>query len=97
MPRTRNSVSAPSSTSRAANTKRLYAENTRETIRDESIKPLVSAGVVMHNPDDTSRAVNSPKNCYQVEPAALALFRTFEENMARNANCISLRAADAGR
>ena len=57
--------------------KRLYAENTRETIRDESIKPLVSAGVVMHNPDDTSRAVNSPKNCYQVEPAALALFRTF--------------------
>lgn len=57
--------------------KRPYAENTRETIRDESIKPLVSAGVVMHNPDDPSRAVNSPKNCYQVEPDALTLFRTF--------------------
>ncbi len=57
--------------------KRRYAENTRETIRDESIKPLVSAGVVMHNPDDPSRAVNSPKNCYQIELAALALFRTY--------------------
>ncbi|HZU54083.1 MAG TPA: hypothetical protein VFF77_09335, partial [Holophagaceae bacterium] len=40
-----------------------YAENTRETVRDESIKPLVAALALMHNPDDPARPVNSPKNC----------------------------------
>ncbi len=56
---------------------RPYAENTRETIRDESIKPLVAAGILLHNPDQPDRAVNSPKNCYQVEACALELFRKY--------------------
>lgn len=54
-----------------------YAENTRESIRKYSVKQLVAAGVLLHNPDKPDRAVNSSDNCYQVEPDALALFRKF--------------------
>ena len=55
---------------------RNYAENTRETVRDESIKPMVAAGLLLRNPDQPDRAVNSPKNCYQVTEPALALLRS---------------------
>ncbi len=54
-----------------------YAENTRESIRKYSVKQLVAAGILLHNPDKPDRAVNSSGNCYQVEPTALALFRKF--------------------
>jgi len=52
-----------------------YAENTRESIRKYSVKQLVSAGILVSNPDDPGRAVNSSNNCYQVEANALELFR----------------------
>lgn len=54
-----------------------YAENTRESIRKYSVKQLVAAGVLLHNPDKPDRAVNSSGNCYQVESNALNLFRLF--------------------
>lgn len=54
-----------------------YAENTRESIRKYSVKQLVAAGIVLHNPDKPDRPVNSSDNCYQVEPHALALLRKF--------------------
>jgi BsuBI/PstI restriction endonuclease domain/BsuBI/PstI restriction endonuclease HTH domain len=54
-----------------------YAENTRESVRKYSVKPLVSAGVLLHNPDDPKRPVNSSGNCYQVEEHALALLQQF--------------------
>ena len=54
-----------------------YAENTRESIRKYSVKQLVAAGVLLHNPDKPDRAVNSSGNCYQVETNALTLFRKF--------------------
>lgn len=54
-----------------------YAENTRESIRKYSVKQLVAAGILLHNPDKPDRAVNSSDNCYQVEPNALALLRKF--------------------
>lgn len=54
-----------------------YAENTRESIRKYSVKQLVAAGILLHNPDKPDRAVNSSGNCYQVESNALALFREF--------------------
>jgi hypothetical protein len=56
---------------------RNYAENTRETVRDESIKPMLAAGLLLHNPDQPDRAVNSPKNCYQIDEHALALLRCY--------------------
>ncbi len=54
-----------------------YAPNTRETIRRQTMHQFVAAGVAMYNPDDPGRPVNSPKAVYQIEPAALALLRTF--------------------
>ncbi len=54
-----------------------YAPNTRETIRDEAVKYFVEAGMLIRNPDNPRRPVNSGKTVYQVESSALALFRTF--------------------
>lgn len=54
-----------------------YAENTRESIRKYSVKQLVAAGILLHNPDKPERAVNSSDNCYQVESNALTLLRKF--------------------
>ncbi len=54
-----------------------YAPNTRETIRDEAVKFFAEAGLVIRNPDEPGRPVNSGKTVYQVEPQALALLRTF--------------------
>ena len=64
-----------------------YAPNTRETIRDEAVKFFVASGMVVRNPDDPQRPVNSGKTVYQMEPTALALFRTFgSPGWARNLN-----------
>jgi len=54
-----------------------YAENTRETIRDESIKPLVAAGIVERNPDAPLRSTNSPATVYQIAHEALGLLKKF--------------------
>ncbi len=54
-----------------------YAPNTRETIRDEAVKYFVEAGMLIRNPDDPNRPVNSGKTVYQVEPMALEAFRSF--------------------
>ncbi len=54
-----------------------YAENTRESVRKYSVKQLVAAGILVHNPDKPDRSVNSSANCYQVTEPALVLFRKF--------------------
>jgi hypothetical protein len=54
-----------------------FAPNTRETIRDEAVKYFVEAGMVLRNPDNPARPTNSGNTVYQVEPAALALIRSF--------------------
>ena len=54
-----------------------YAPNTRETVRRQTMHQFVAAGLACCNPDQPDRPVNSPKTVYQVEPAALALLRTF--------------------
>lgn len=56
---------------------RNYAPNTRETFRRQTMHQFVQAGLAIANPDDPGRAVNSPKYCYQIEPAALKLVRTY--------------------
>ena len=61
----------------AAKYKVHYAPNTRETIRDEAVKFFVEFGMLIRNPDAPHRPVNSGKTVYQVEPNALALFRTY--------------------
>ena len=49
---------------------RAYAPNTRETIRRQTMHQFVEAGIAVYNPDDPSRAVNSPKACYQISDEA---------------------------
>lgn len=54
-----------------------YAPNTRETFRRKTMHQFRDAGIALYNPDMPNRPVNSPKAVYQIEPAALALLRTF--------------------
>lgn len=54
-----------------------YAPNTRETVRRQTMHQFVDAGIALYNPDKPDRPVNSPKAVYQIEPAALALLRSF--------------------
>lgn len=54
-----------------------YAPNTRETFRRQSMHQFCDAGIALCNPDEPDRPVNSPKTVYQIEPATLALVRTF--------------------
>lgn len=54
-----------------------YAPNTRETVRRFTVHQFVQMGLLIANPDDPHRPVNSPANRYQAAPALLKLVRTF--------------------
>lgn len=56
-----------------------YAPNSRETIRRQTLHQFVDAGLLLLNPDEPERAVNSGLNVYQLAPAALELIRTYRE------------------
>src|SRR5262245_40238830 len=55
---------------------KAYAPNTRETFRRQTMHQFVAAGLVLLNPDDPKRAVNSADTVYQIAPAALKLVRS---------------------
>jgi hypothetical protein len=52
-----------------------YKPNSREAFRKETLHQFVDAALVVRNPDDPQRAVNSQKTSYQVDVAAHALLR----------------------
>ena len=54
-----------------------YAPNTRETIRRQTMHQFCDAGIALLNPDKPDRPPNSPKNVYQIEPAALTLLQSY--------------------
>lgn len=54
-----------------------YAPNTRETVRRFTVHQFVQMGLVLANPDDPARPVNSPDNRYQVAPTLLKLGREY--------------------
>lgn len=54
-----------------------YAANTRETVRRFTLHQFVEAALVAQNPDQPDRPVNSPKNCYQLDPAAFAVITSY--------------------
>lgn len=54
-----------------------YAPNTRETFRRQTMHQFIDAGISLYNPDMPTRAVNSPKAVYQIEPEALNLVRKY--------------------
>jgi len=65
-----------------------YAPNSRETVRRQTLHQFVDAALVVLNPDDPSRPVNSGKNVYQIDERAFALLRQvgtpqWEENLPR--------------
>lgn len=52
---------------------RQYAPNTRETIRDETVRFFLDAGLVVKNYDDPHRATNSPRTNYRITDASRVL------------------------
>ncbi len=54
-----------------------YAPNTRETVRRFTVHQFVQMGILVANPDNPQRPINSPANRYQVAPPLLKLLRTF--------------------
>ncbi len=54
-----------------------YAPNTRETVRRQTVHQFLDAGLIVANPDEPERPVNSPKVVYQIEKSVLELFRSF--------------------
>jgi hypothetical protein len=61
----------------AAHYKKIWKPNTRETVRRFTLHQFEQAGLVIANTDEPSRPKNSPLFCYQIEPTALKLLRTF--------------------
>lgn len=60
--------------------KKKYAENTRETIRRQTLHQFEQAGVVERNPDDPSRPTNSPNNVYSISDEALKVVKKYRTN-----------------
>jgi hypothetical protein len=54
-----------------------YAENSRETIRRQTLHQLVQAGIVEKNPDDPERPVNSPKTSYRLSEDVASVLRSY--------------------
>jgi hypothetical protein len=57
--------------------KKVYAPNTRETVRRQTMHQFVDAGIAVYNPDRPTRPVNSPAAVYQIEPSTLELLRSY--------------------
>lgn len=56
---------------------KLYAPNTRETFRRFSTHQMVQAGIVLYNPDEPARPVNSPNAVYQISDEALQIIKSY--------------------
>jgi len=57
-----------------------YAENTRETIRRQTLHQFEQAGVVVRNFDDPLKPTNSPNTVYSVSDEALKAIRAYGTN-----------------
>lgn len=56
---------------------KLYKPNTRETVRRQTVHQFLDAGMIVANPDDSERPINSPKAVYRIEQATLELLRVY--------------------
>lgn len=54
-----------------------YKPNTRESFRRQTVHQFVDSGLVLYNPDQPARPVNSPKAAYQIGPEALELLKAY--------------------
>ncbi len=55
-----------------------YAENTRETIRRQTLHQFEQAGITIRNPDDPFRPTNSPKTVYAIADDALEVIKKYD-------------------
>jgi hypothetical protein len=55
-----------------------YAENTRETIRRQTLHQFEQAGIVVRNPDNPSRPTNSPNTVYALSDEALEAIARYD-------------------
>jgi adenine-specific DNA-methyltransferase len=56
---------------------KTYKPNTRETVRRQTVHQFLDAALIVANPDDLGRPINSPKTVYQIEQSGLELLRTY--------------------
>ncbi|MCX6238043.1 MAG: hypothetical protein NTY07_10910 [Bacteroidia bacterium] len=56
---------------------KYYAENSRETIRRQTLHQFVQAGIVEHNPENPQLSTNSKDNHYRLSDAALKVIKAF--------------------
>lgn len=54
-----------------------YKPNTRETLRRQTLHQFAEAQLVVQNPDEPERPINSPKWNYQITTEALGVIRLF--------------------
>ncbi|WP_439505518.1 BsuBI/PstI family type II restriction endonuclease [Sediminibacterium sp.] len=53
-----------------------YKENSRESFRDETVKPFVQAGICEHNPEEPGLSPNSKNNHYRLTLEVLKVIRS---------------------
>ena len=71
-----------------------YAPNTRETIRRQTVHQFVQMGILLENPDQPDRPINSPNWCYQLTPALLKLIQTFGDKNWESSLASYLKSTD---
>jgi adenine-specific DNA-methyltransferase len=64
-----------------------YAPNTRETVRRQTMYQFVQMGLVLENPDQLNRPINSPKWCYQLQQQALLLIQSYNSDQWEESCC----------
>jgi adenine-specific DNA-methyltransferase len=64
-----------------------YAPNTRETVRRQTMYQFVQMGLVLENPDQLNRPINSPKWCYQLQQKALLLIQSYNSDQWEESCC----------
>lgn len=55
-----------------------YAPNSRETVRKQTIHQFLQMGIVLANPDNPSRPINSPKTKYKLTNEMITLLRSYD-------------------
>lgn len=54
-----------------------YAENTRETIRRQTLHQFEQGGIAVRNPDNPARPTNSPRTVYAIAGSALKVIKSY--------------------
>lgn len=57
---------------------KIYAPNTREIFRRFRTHQMVQAGIVLYNPDNPVRPVNSSNSVYQISDEALQIIKSYK-------------------